>query len=95
VNVDQLIAQLDRYPRTMEVAVRDEGDVVVRGIVRVEMSAYQVEGQFVLHILGAEVCYEEPDMDDDFPVRLEYHDDDPRDDEVAREEAAMEREMGE
>jgi hypothetical protein len=33
---------------------------------------------------------EEPDIDDDFPMALEYNDNDPRDDEVMRREAEME-----
>jgi hypothetical protein len=90
MNVAQLRERLAGFPDEMLVLLDMEGDS--GDLNDVIESPFLLDGKVVVLLIGPSED-EEPDYNDDFPMSLEYHDDDPRDDEVAREEAAMEREM--
>jgi hypothetical protein len=94
VKVHELIERLIGFPPDATVMI-DQNTGVITEIMLVVHSQLLIDGENPVLIVSPEPEYdEEPDYDDDFPMALEYSSpgEDARNDEVAREEAAMERE---
>jgi hypothetical protein len=85
-----ILADTEQYPDDLTIWIESyNGSVSEPAMTLVRAEVFDAHA-----IIATEEYDEEPDYDDDFPMALEYSSpgEDARNDEVAREEAAMERE---